>query len=95
MDKFDVAITFSNGEKIIVNRSTIIFPIRLTEHNRERYCSQVEPIVLDEWVHHHDGLIPELLTTFAKNEFFYLSTKDQENKIIYKTSSIVSLEPLQ
>ncbi|MEQ6357875.1 hypothetical protein ABNX05_25085 [Lysinibacillus sp. M3] len=92
MFEVEVEISFSNGDKITIGKDTLIFPIRLTEHNGERFCSKVAPIVLDDYFHVHDGYIPELTTTFALNDFFTINDEDSYDTKVYKSSSIVSMK---
>lgn len=89
-----VNIHLSNGEKLTVDKNSIIFPITLTEHKDETFCSKSKPIVLDEYFHIHDGYIPELTSVFAKNEFFTINEEDPYKTKVYKTSAIVSLEQI-
>jgi hypothetical protein len=91
LDKTQVTIEFSNGEKINLNKDSIIFPIKLTEHNGEKFSSKPKPIVLEDWFHSHDGFIPELTTTFSLNEFFTIGSDVSYDIKIYKTSAIVSM----
>ncbi|GAA0343862.1 hypothetical protein ACW0TQ_08125 [Oceanobacillus sp. M60] len=92
MDNLEVVVTFANDEKLYIKQDAIIFPVRLVEHKNEKFCSTSEPIVLEEEMHHSEGLIPALTSVFALNEFFFLSEEGQTNRTVYKTGSIVSLE---
>jgi len=92
MDKTEVIVTFSNGEKIKLDKGSIIFPIKLIESNGKIFCSKANPVVLEEYFHIHDGYIPELTTIFAQNDYFTLDKEDTFETKVYKTSAIVSLE---
>ena len=92
MDNVNVIIHFSNGEKVKVDKNSIIFPITLTEFKGEKSCSKNKPVVLDDFFHIHDGFIPELTSVFALNEFFTVNEEDPYKTKVYKTSAIVSLE---
>lgn len=91
MNELEVIVKFSSGDEIKIGENSIIFPIKLVENKDERFCSTSGPIIMEDELHIHEGLIPALTTVFALNEFFYLDD-DTKEKVIYKTSSIVSLK---
>ncbi len=92
MSNLEVVVTFANSENLTLKQEDIIFPIRLVEHENEKFCSTSKPVVLEEEMHHSEGLIPALTSAFSLNEFFFLSGDGETNRIVYKTSSIVSLK---
>ncbi|MDM8100943.1 hypothetical protein [Oceanobacillus oncorhynchi] len=92
MNKLEVVITFANDEKLYIKQDAIIFPIRLIEQDGEQFTSESSPVVLEEHLHNEEGLIPALTAAFSRSEFFYLNKDKQDNRIVYKTNSIVSLK---
>lgn len=90
MEELEVVIKFSNDEKLIVNKKSLLFPIKFNEKLETSGLAQ--PVVLEDNMDPHEGLIPVLSTMFAANEYFYIEESEPSSpyKTIYKTSSIVS-----
>lgn len=81
-------ICFSNGTHIIVDEDQLLVPIVKVEINGKMSTSTSEPH--ECWYHTHDGLIPSITELISNCEFF----KRIDDDIVYKSSSVVSIENL-
>lgn len=90
----EVVITFSNGEKITLDKKAIIFPWGVFEEKGEKIFSKNRPLILDDVFHHNYGYVAALMEVFSLNEFFTINDEGPSNTKYYKTSTIVSVEQL-
>lgn len=87
-----VDIHFSNGDKITLDKKSIIFPWGLYEDKGEKILSKSKAFSLEDVFHHNYGYVADLMSIFALNEFFSVDAEGPSKTKYYKTSSIVSIE---
>jgi len=95
MEDVQVKISFADGNSILLTNESIIFPIQLVKHKEEQFCSKVQPVILGDHYHIHDGYIPLLTTLFALVEYFTVDKENTFETSVYKTSSIVSIKQFE
>lgn len=80
-------IYFSDSQTIEIKEDDFIIPIVYVKTQDEIFASMGESTQV--WNHTHNGLIPAILDTFSKCDFFYLN---HDYNIAYSSKAIVKIE---